>query len=116
MNEVLKRGMEPSVNPQIFSPAYYDRLFEIEDRHWWSLGMREIEGALLRAYLPSRALDILDSGCGTGAMLTWFEKFSGGRQVVGIDLAPEAVTYCTRRGHTRVELGSVVELPFADAS
>jgi SAM-dependent methyltransferase len=103
-------------NPKVFSPAYYDRLYEIEDRHWWSIGMREIEGALLRARLRPPPLDVLDAGCGTGVMLDWLGAFAGERPVHGIDLAPQAIEYCRRRGHGLARLGSVSELPYGDCS
>lgn len=103
-------------NPKVFSPAYYDRLYEIEDRHWWSIGMREIEGALLRAHLPPPPLDVLDAGCGTGVMLDWLAAFAGERPLQGIDLAPQAIEYCRRRGHGLARLGSVGELPYGDCS
>lgn len=105
-------------NPRVFSPEYYDRLREIEDRHWWSIGMREIELRLLRRHLPPRPLDILDAGCGTGIMLECLETLAGGRPVTGVDLAPEAIEHCRRRGRGRwnVRLGSVTELPFPEGS
>jgi SAM-dependent methyltransferase len=106
----------PGEDPRIFSRLYYDRLFQIEDSHWWSIGMREIEGSILRAYLPDRQLDILDAGSGTGVMLTWLERLSRGGKLCGIDLAPDAIAYCKTRGHTQLGLGSVTELPFAEAS
>jgi SAM-dependent methyltransferase len=107
---------EGAEHPKVFSPAYYDRLYEIEDRHWWSVGMREIEGAVLRAHLPGGPLDVLDAGCGTGVMLDWLATFAGDRPVRGVDLAPEAIEYCRRRGHGLARLGSVTDLPYDDRS
>lgn len=106
----------PAEEPRIFSPAYYERLREVEDRHWWSIGMREIERALLRPFLPEGPLDVLDAGCGTGAMLAWLRGLSGGRPVHGIDLSEDAVEHCRRRGEGQARLGSVLDLPYPDGS
>lgn len=102
--------------PHIFSPAYYERLREIEDQHWWSVGMREIAGAIVRPFLPRGPLEILDAGCGTGAMLGWLRGLSGGRPVHGIDLSADAVEHCRRRGEGQVRVGSVLDLPYPDGS
>src|SRR5882724_69284 len=102
--------------PRVFSPEYYLRLYELEDRHWWSIGMREIERRLLRPYLAEGPLDILDAGCGSGVMLGFLDQFSGGQPVTGVDSAHPALTYCRKRGHARVLGASVMALPFVDRS
>ncbi|HEY6070718.1 MAG TPA: class I SAM-dependent methyltransferase, partial [Chthoniobacterales bacterium] len=56
---------------------------------------------------------ILDAGCGTGAIL---QRLGSPEKNVGIDLAPEAVEFCRRRGLTNVQQGDVNALPFDDAS
>jgi SAM-dependent methyltransferase len=103
--------------PRVFSPAYYERLSQIEERHWWSIGMREIERALLELECSEeRPRDILDAGCGTGQMLGWLCRFAGGRTVRGVDLSEEAIAQCQRRGHAAVCRASVTELPFRDCA
>ena len=43
--------MDSQVNtqssPQIFEREYYQRLYDIEEKHWWAQGMRDAMVALL---------------------------------------------------------------------
>ncbi|MFN0150442.1 MAG: class I SAM-dependent methyltransferase [bacterium] len=99
--------------PVIYTREYYERLFLVEERHWWCLGMREIAIALLRARLgPARPRRVLDAGCGSGVSLVWLEEFAAGGGVHGIDLSREALLYSWSRGKRRLALASVLTLPF----
>ena len=94
-------------------PAEYDRIAELEEQHWWYLGMR----AMARAWVENLAVrhadrpwQILDAGCGTGGGMRWLSEFG---QVRGIDLNSNAARYA-RRGGQEVAQASVQALPFAD--
>jgi SAM-dependent methyltransferase len=91
-------------------------LYELEESHWWFVGMREVTAALLGPVCPpGRARDILDAGCGTGGMLSWLTRYAGSGRVVGIDVAPEALRFCRERGHGDLVLASAERLPFGDS-
>jgi SAM-dependent methyltransferase len=93
----------------------YERMFRVEQAHWWYVGMRAIAFALLDGALAGpRAGDrrILDAGCGTGANLV--ELQARGR-AFGIDVSPDALALCRSRG-VRVARAGVLQLPFADGS
>ena len=88
-------------------------MFEMEEAHWWYVGMRAITASLLNGAggLEKR---VLDAGCGTGGMLAPLARYG---RTVGLDLAGEALTYCRQRSpEALVCRGTVEALPFADAS
>jgi SAM-dependent methyltransferase len=90
----------------------YRKLFELEDRLWWFLGMRDISLTLLKRFLPNgTSLRILDSGCGTGGMLQNLRKLG---TPTGIDLSLDALHFAQRRREAPVALASVSEIPFPD--
>jgi SAM-dependent methyltransferase len=92
----------------------YTTMAAVEDRHWWYGGMRAIAAALLDSvYAEGHTLRILDAGCGTGGNALFLRRYG---QVVGIDLAPEALELGSRRLPGALARGSVLEIPFADAS
>ncbi|OFV87508.1 MAG: hypothetical protein A2V74_10305 [Acidobacteria bacterium RBG_16_70_10] len=98
-------------------PAEYRRVFEAEEVHWWYTGQRAIAVAVLEPALAAlasrgRTLRLLDAGCGTGFNLAWLA--ARGR-AAGVDIAPEALLYCRRRGVAAV-CGSLLALPFPDRS
>jgi SAM-dependent methyltransferase len=105
-----------SYGPQILTPSYYSRLFELEQVHGWCTGMRTLAAALLDPIFRSRThWRVLDAGCGTGGMADWLRRYPG-TDVVGIDLSEDALGFCQRRGQRALVLGSVCELPFVDQS
>lgn len=89
----------------------YTLLYRSEDRHWWFVGMRAIADAWLRPVVAERAgpLEILEAGCGTGAMALHLGQWGC---VTGIDFSPLALGYSSKRGLERLSRGSVVALPF----
>jgi len=102
-----------SDKPVIYTREYYERLFLVEETHWWCLGMREIAVELLRARLgPARPRRVLDAGCGSGVSLVWLEEFAAGGGVFGIDLSREALLFSWSRGKRRLSQASVLTLPF----
>jgi SAM-dependent methyltransferase len=97
-------------------PQDYEYLYELEEDFWWFVGMREITASLLNPILSRDAdLRILDAGCGTGGMLSWLQRYSGSREVTGIDFSATGLQFCRRRGQTELVRGSIAELPFSDS-
>lgn len=86
----------------------------VESRHWWYGGMRVIAAAMIgEAYGGQHALRILDAGCGTGGNLAFLRRYG---YVVGLDLAADALAVSATRLPGRLARGSVLALPFSDAS
>jgi SAM-dependent methyltransferase len=95
-----------------------DRDYELqthraEDRHWWYRGRRRvIERVVCSLGLPPGAR-ILDAGCGSGRNMVEFARHG---IVTGVELSPTSVALARERGCGQVIEGSVMEMPFADAS
>ena len=89
-------------------------MFRVEETHWWYGALHRLIFQALDAELPEWCKkNILDVGCGTGAIL---EQLGNPGKNVGIDLAPEAISFCRERGLNNVRQGDICALPFADAS
>ena len=62
---------------------------DIEQRHWWFLGRRQIMRRLARAVLPpSPETTVIDVGCGTGGNIACLAE---DYRCVGIDTSAEAI-------------------------
>ncbi|HEX8054580.1 MAG TPA: class I SAM-dependent methyltransferase [Thermoleophilaceae bacterium] len=92
--------------------TFYSEYYEIEDRHWWFVGRREVLMRVLADHLePGRDRRILDVGCGTGTMLAHLGRFGTAQ---GVDASEEAVAFCHQRGLDDVGLLDDGPLPFGD--
>jgi len=87
----------------------YERMYHVEDHHWWYAGMRAVSAAMLADVgTPTR---ILDAGCGTGRNVVELEKLG---RTVGVDVSAVPLGLAARRGLTRLAQASIGALPFAD--
>src|SRR5438445_12580437 len=92
----------------------YETMFRVEEAHWWYGSLHRLIFQALESELPDwREKEVLDVGCGTGAIL---KQLGNPEKNVGIDLAPEAISFCRQRGLDNVRQGDIGALPFADAS
>lgn len=95
-------------------PAEYEVMFRVEETHWWYRALHRLVFNTLEQQLPDwREKTILDAGCGTGAVL---KRLGSATRNAGVDLAPEAISFCHERGLTNVQQANITALPFADAS
>jgi SAM-dependent methyltransferase len=86
---------------------------EVEERHWWYRGRREvIAEALARLDLPP-APEILDAGCGSGRNMVELARVGA---VTGVELADASAQRARQRNVGSVVQGSVTDLPFEDDS
>ncbi|HEX8738351.1 MAG TPA: class I SAM-dependent methyltransferase [Pyrinomonadaceae bacterium] len=90
-------------------------LYEVEDKLWWFVGMREIAAALLDDFCPQNIENILDIGCGTGLNLKWLERYAKTGSIKGLDVEKTALDFCRARGENFLTQGSATDLPFPDA-
>ena len=92
---------------------YEQQTFQAEDRHWWYRGRRTVLDRVLDGLgLPTHAR-ILDAGCGSGRNMIELARRG---TVTGVELSQPSVEKARARGCGEVVEGSVLEMPFADAS
>ena len=91
--------------------AEYERMYQLEDAHWWFVNRRRLATVLLQRQVGTGSLGyVLDVGCGTGGNLEFLAVWG---QVVGIDLSPVALSLACRRRLSRLAEASSLALPFA---
>ena len=97
----------------------YSIMYEVEGTHWWFVGRRRIIASFVAQIcedLRQEGRDrprILDVGCGTGANLEMLSQFG---EAEGVDVSPEALEFCRRRGLGSVNQGAAESLPYDDES
>jgi SAM-dependent methyltransferase len=76
----------------------YDRMAELDSRHWWYVARRDILAELIRRKVPLPAEPrILEIGCGTGHNLPMLAQFG---QVDAVEIDPVARAIASSRlGH-----------------
>src|SRR5262245_55434843 len=106
--------VDPDLIQGAMEQAEYATMFRVEETHWWYRAQHQLIFQTLNAEMPNwRDKKILDAGCGTGAIL---QQLGSPERNWGIDLAPESIEFCRKRGLTNVRHGDVNALPFDDAS
>jgi SAM-dependent methyltransferase len=97
--------------PALVEDWRYQELYEVEDRHWWFRARRDVLWALVERARLGPSPRILDAGCGTGRNLIEFARLGPAE---GVDLSPQAVEFCRRRGLTGVREARIEALPYED--
>lgn len=93
--------------------AEYQRMHELEERHWWFRAKRRLVYSLLDRWTGAADRRVLDLGCGTGMTLRELpERYRG----IGIDPSAEALALCRERGLRALARASATELPLAEGS
>jgi len=95
-------------------PEEYKIMFFAEEKHWWYKGMAEITRTVIeKCYPQGYKLRILDAGCGTGGGMSLLSDYG---TVTGFDFSHHAICFTRTRGHERLAVASIMEIPFADNS
>lgn len=95
------------------NPEEYQKLADIENRHWFYVGKRIIVRHWINRCRPLRPDDLLaDCGAGTG---TFAAEMTSQCKVVAVDDHQESLVLAREKlGADRVREGSCTRLPFAD--
>ena len=99
-----------------FDPAYFPRLFAIEDQHFWFRARNQVIAAAIEPIAASLSpgYRILEAGCGTGNVLRTLEASSPGGNVIGLDPFHEALQIARRRTSVPLIQGDVCVPPFSE--
>jgi len=89
----------------------YQEHYDMEDRHWWFRSRRRVLWALVERAGVGPSPRILDAGCGTGRNMVEFSRLGPAE---GVDLSPQAVEFCHRRGLSGVREAAIEQLPYED--
>ena len=96
-------------------PREYRIMAEVEDTHWWFLGLRALTFQSVCRYCPDGGM-LLDAGCGTGGLLRYLRRRAPTFRACGMDLSPDAIRYLRSAAPLPVARASVEGLPFRDGS
>ena len=94
--------------------AEFDRMFAIEETHWWYRGRRALVRHALDTHAgASRPLTILDVACATGMSFRFLDDYG---PIRGIDISEETIRLCGQRGIDRIVRADAMSLPFLEGS
>lgn len=80
----------------------YEKNYELENRYWWYVSRRYVFDKVLRdLFRGSPGKRILDIGCGSGGAFSMLQKYG---EVFGLDISPQALEFCRRKGFRNVAL------------
>lgn len=107
-------GDRPPMNREM-----YELLDSVPDTYWRYVARHELFTALWRKHRtpkpPGHPYRVLDVGCGAGGLLAYLAKREP-VQPVGIDLFPDTLPYCVRRGVRLVSAADATAMPFPDTA
>jgi SAM-dependent methyltransferase len=97
-----------------YDPAYFERLFSIEDRHFWFRARNLVIGTVVGQITATAApgYRMLEVGCGTGKVLKMLEETCSDGTVVGMDLFGEGLAFARERTSCALVQGDVNRPPF----
>jgi SAM-dependent methyltransferase len=87
-------------NPhQSYDARYFERLFAVEDRHFWFKSRNQVIATLVAGIVPEfrPGYRVLEVGCGTGNTLRVLERVCSQGRILGMDLFYEGLSFARRR-------------------
>ena len=79
-----------------FDAASFEFLFEMEQKHFWHVGRREIILDVIERNVPKlKNIRMLEIGCGNGSVLAFLKQ--NGIDIEGGDIFLEGLRFCRQR-------------------
>lgn len=89
---------------------HYESMYRVELNHWWYRVRRKFVHDLINKHVKKESqINILDVGCGGGALMKELEIYG---HVDGVDFSQTAVDFCKSRGIKSVSISGIESLPF----
>lgn len=86
-------------------------MYNVELNHWWYKVRRKFIHDLINKYVKKdSSLDMLDVGCGGGALMKELGVYG---HVDGVDFSQTAVDFCKSRNIDSVQVSGIESLPFS---
>lgn len=100
--------------PGGYDPAFFDRLAQIEDRHFWFCSRNRLIFELTRRISSSfdRRNLVMEIGCGTGNVLRVLKKACPNSMVVGMDLWFDGLSHARSRSDAALVQADIKSWPF----
>lgn len=97
-----------------YDPAFFQHLFDVEDKHFWFRSRNRIIAALVRRLTSSYSENyrVLEVGCGTGNVLRVLSQICPNGSVIGMDLFAEGLKYAQNRTPAVLVQGDMHQPPF----
>jgi SAM-dependent methyltransferase len=86
----VAQGIVASLDPKVS-----EFLFQMEEKHFWHIGRKELILDTIRDIPGSASGKILEIGCGNGSVLSFLKR--NGLDVTGGDISPECLLLCRQR-------------------
>lgn len=98
---------------QSYDPAYFERLFAVEDRHFWFRARNQVLATVIRQITSGLkpGYRVLEVGCGTGNVLGMLNRTCTQGMVLGMDLFVEGLRYARRRTNCALVHGDINASP-----
>lgn len=108
--------MPEGIHHESYDPAFFQPLFQIEDRHFWFQSRNRIIAVFLKRLTSDLkpGYRVLEVGCGTGNVLRLLNDICSDGTVVGLDLFAEGLKYAQQRTSAALVQADMHHPPFSN--
>jgi SAM-dependent methyltransferase len=104
--------MIDATKPSGYDAKHFQKLVEVEDRHFWFASRNRILASVLAKLTVPENARVLEIGTGTGNTLRILERAFPGAALVGVDLFEEGLAAARLRTRAHLVRANTEQLPF----